>query len=275
MKTDTSTALHEFCSADTPETSASAGDVNSHEEFFRLYVAELTGICPHDHAPLQLKLEHTFRVLENARFIAKEEHFLPLVTRACLLAALYHDISRFEQYRIWKTFRDHESCDHGELSVELVQRMNVMKKEPELENCVLTAIRLHNKRTLPEKLSETEHTVCSVIRDADRIDIMQIIDEHLSGKSGTSPDVITPFPDNPNLYSQSVIKAVLERKAASYADLKSVNDFRLLAAGWFYLMGFESSKRLTVQAGHARSLIEHLPFPYEQVQLQLLNDLQC
>ena len=35
------------------------------------------------------------------------------------LAALFHDVSRFKQYREFQTFRDADSFDHGEMSAEI------------------------------------------------------------------------------------------------------------------------------------------------------------
>ncbi len=255
------------------EPPADALDIRAYETFFLRYAEEECALCPGDPAPMRLKLEHTLRVLDNARIIAREQDLPAQTARTCLLAALLHDVARFEQYRIWGTFRDHESCDHGALSAELVRRGEVLRDEPDIRDGVLAAVEAHNKQDLPQGMPAMARLAAYVVRDADRIDIMRVIEEHLNGRASTAPDVIVPFPDDPALFSPAVIGSVLARCPSSYADLRSVNDFRLLAAGWFYLMACPAARRICAQAGHARRLIEHLPSPYAEARDKLLSDL--
>ncbi|MBR4422725.1 MAG: HD domain-containing protein [Mailhella sp.] len=248
-------------------------DISAYESFFLRYAEEECACCLRDPAPMRLKTKHTLRVLGSTRTIAREEGLVPLTARACLLAALLHDIARFEQYRVWGTFRDRESCDHGALSAELLRRGHVLKEEPDIGECVLAAVEAHNKQDLPQGMTPLARIAAGVVRDADRIDIMRVIERHLSEKASGDPDVIVPFPDDPALFSPAVIRSVLEKRPCSYADLKSANDFRLLAAGWFHLMKYPASRRLCAAEGCARRLIEGLPAPYAEARERLLADI--
>ncbi len=249
-------------------------DIRAYESFFLRYAEEECADCRRDAGPMRLKLEHTMRVLDNARTIALEEGLAPLTARACLLAALLHDIARFEQYRVWGTFRDRESRDHAALGEELLRRGRVLDGEPDMKECVLAAVGTHNKCDLPQGMVPLAHIAACVVRDADRIDIMRVIERHLDEKDSKAPDVIVPFPDDPALFSPAVIRSVLEKRPCSYAELKSADDFRLLAAGWFYLMGCPASRRLCARDGCARRLIEGLPAPYAAARDRLLADIQ-
>ncbi len=257
-----------------PCRSSDAGseDISPYKEAFLRYAREERDICPRDPSPMALKAGHTFRVLKNASLIAKTEHFPARALRAACLAALFHDLSRFEQYRLWGTFRDGESCDHGELSAWLLRESGMLKREPE-SGPILTAVALHNKISLPGGLDPVTQAVAFAVRDADRLDIMAVIDRHLSAKKDASADVVVPVPDSPDIFSQEVIDAVARRQCVHYGDIRSANDFRLTVAGWYHLMSYQASRILAARNGHVRHLAEVLPARYAPARDMLLTDL--
>ena len=243
---------------DLPRSSRSPFDISSHEEWFRQYAAVERTVCPYDPYPEDLKLAHTFNVLGHARQIAKEEGYAAPLARACLLAALYHDLGRFAQYRIWKTFKDAASCSHGELGADLAEAYGVLDCEPFVAKTVLAAVRLHNAFHLPDDLSYDSTIVTHVTRDADKLDILRVMDEHLS-KKHYEPTVVLSLPDDPSLCSEKVIHAVLNNELAGYTDLTSVNDFRLLLGSWFVHLHSDCARRIMAHDQHARHLLEALP----------------
>lgn len=108
-------------------------DISCHEAWFAAYAArEREKECRRDGgdpSPMDLKLHHTMQVLAHARAIVAGGRFAPPLDRACLLAALYHDVARFEQYLRWHTFRDRESCNHGQWGVRILKREQRLKDE--------------------------------------------------------------------------------------------------------------------------------------------------
>lgn len=207
--------------------------------------------------PLKLKLRHSLEVFSLAQSIVKESA-MPS-GRLCLLAALYHDIARFDQYLTYGTFRDAQSFNHGAQAVKILKKENRLCEEtPQNRAHVLAAICLHNRFCLPKRLPENLISACALVRDADKLDILRIMDEHLA-KKPYNPTVVLSLPDDPLLHNPKVITAALEEKVAAYADLRSVNDFRVLLGTWFSDLGFPQSRRLFIKAGHARNIIEALP----------------
>lgn len=239
-------------------------DIRDHKNWFVAYV---TGQCakekarPHgDVAPMLLKLRHSRAVLENAERIVAGEKFSPLLGRICLLAALYHDVGRFEQYLLYHTFKDRQSCDHGSLGVRILKREHrLIDEEPATRKAILAVVGLHNRFALPFGLPQATAEAAHVVRDSDKLDILRVMDEHLSGPGPYNPTVVLSLPDTPGLYSEAVLKAARENRVAAYADLRSVNDFRLLLGTWFFDMHFASSRRQFVEDGHARNLVQGLP----------------
>lgn len=250
-------------------------DISEHEIAFKNYVASerLKAVDP---APMDLKLEHTFQVLSNARSIVAKENFAPRVSRACILAALYHDVARFEQYLRFNTFKDRDSINHGQLGAEILEQSSWLSSETDwINKAVVQAVRLHNQFALPEDLPSEEETVVKVVRDADKLDILRVMDGHLNAGKPYNPTVVLSLPDDPNLCNPVVISQALEDKVASYGDLKSVNDFCLLLATWINDLNFASSREEFVKQQHALHILNKLPEtgPYAQAKSYMISKL--
>ena len=138
-----------------PAPERSITDISAHEAWFAKYASYERSLCERDPSPMSLKLRHTELVTEAAREITGSEDFPPPMTRACLLAAQYHDLGRFEQYRLFGTFRDRDSVNHGELSAFLIEKYGLLTKEAYVARAVLDAVRLHNAYRLPEDIPLT------------------------------------------------------------------------------------------------------------------------
>ncbi|GFH62472.1 MAG: uncharacterized metal-dependent phosphohydrolases [Candidatus Desulfovibrio kirbyi] len=235
-------------------------DIRTHERWFANYAARERVKERQDPAPLDLKFQHSLNVLANARHIVASEHFARPLDRISLLAALYHDVARFEQYRNYHTFRDRESCNHGLLGIKILKREGALNKEPRsVRHTVMVTVGLHNRFRLPAHLPEHLALITHVVRDADKLDILRVMDEHLSKPGPYSPTVVMSLPDDEKLFSTAVLQAALEGCVAEYGDLRSVNDFRVLIGSWFADMNFASSRQKFVADGHAQRILQALP----------------
>ena len=251
-------------------------DISSHEAWFRAYAERERALEKTDPSPMDLKLAHTMRVLANARSIVQQEAFDPFVERCSLLAALYHDIARFEQYLRYRTFKDRASVNHGRFGVRLIKETGCLAgEEQRMRRTVMAAVGLHNAFALPKNLPSAINTVVRVVRDSDKLDILKVIDEHLSTCRPYNPTVVLQLPDDPTLVSRAVIEKALHDGIASYSDLKSVNDFRLLLATWIEDMNFPSSRSAFIAQGHARHLLRDVPSEgaYAEARSYLLKKL--
>ena len=241
-----------------------ACDISAHEKWFAVYAAskcaEESANPRGDVGPMHLKIRHSMAVLENARRMAACENFSSVQRRVCLLAALYHDLGRFEQYLRFHTFKDKESCDHGQMGVRILKQEKRLNDEaPLVRKAVLAAVALHNRFALPRGLPELTATAAHVVRDADKLDILRVMDEHLSGPGPYNPTVVLSLPDTPGVYSEAVLRAAREGRVAAYADLCSVNDFRLLLGTWFFDLHFATCRQKFLQDGYAHNLLRHMP----------------
>ena len=100
---------------------------------------------------LEAKFKHTGEVCEiTEKIVAGEAHFSPHDALIFRLCALFHDISRFEQYDKFKTFLDRQSFDHGDRSAALIDELGLVPELPaEDRACVIDAVRVHNKFAIP------------------------------------------------------------------------------------------------------------------------------
>ena len=139
---------------------------------FEQYVSEYNIKDP----KIKLKIDHTYRVADIAKMIAKEAR---VDEELAWLSGMLHDIGRFEQVRRYNTFSDAISIDHATLGADLLFRDGLIEEYDlnlsRTELAILEhSIRYHSAYRLPNGLSECESRYCNVLRDADKIDIFRV-----------------------------------------------------------------------------------------------------
>ena len=133
---------------------------------------------------IRLKVEHTYRVAEIARRIAASLHLDEEAVDYAWLLGLLHDVGRFEQVRRFGTFVDKDSVDHAQLGADILFKDGLIRQfvsetalSAEQMAVAETAIRLHNKLTLPDALEKETQLYTDLLRDADKVDIFHVIAE--------------------------------------------------------------------------------------------------
>ena len=135
---------------------------------------------------IKLKIDHTYRVADIASRIAVSVGENPDFS---WFLGLLHDIGRFEQLTQYGTFKDAESVDHAELGADILFKDGLIESFPtafslfskvcqdEADDRLIaeTAIRLHNKLSLPGGLDEKTLLYCKILRDADKADIFRVL----------------------------------------------------------------------------------------------------
>ena len=136
-----------------------------------------------DDIKIKLKIDHTYRVADIAARIAASVGADPDFS---WFLGLLHDIGRFEQLTQYGTFKDADSVDHAELGADILFKDGLIESFPNPSDTVgledkrliaETAIRLHNKLTLPDGLDEKTLLYCKILRDADKADIFRVLSE--------------------------------------------------------------------------------------------------
>lgn len=245
----------------------SSVDLSEHRKNFLRYTERFNEIP--EAAPLRLKVEHTFRVLEHACRIV--EHLPQEVSvpreilqdeeagRAAVLAALYHDCGRFPQFSRYRTFLDARSVNHAVLSFKVMRDEDFLRQESRrvrvLAQC---AVLLHNRHILPPLLERDARFAVDVVRDADKLDIFRIMAGYLTQALPEKDAVLLHVKDEPDRWNKEIEAAVLTGRVPGYAELRFVNDFRLLLGTWMGELRFEVTRRALAESGLMEIVLEPL-----------------
>jgi len=125
---------------------------------------------------VRLKAHHTYQVCREARMVASGIGLDPADVNLAEAAALLHDVGRFEQYLLFRTFNDAESTDHAALGLEILRREEILSGLADHEaQHIVDAIRAHNRPEVPADLTPKGLLLSQILRDADKLDIWNII----------------------------------------------------------------------------------------------------
>lgn len=128
-----------------------------------------------NHPKIISKREHSLRVMEISKEIATNINLTEEEINLATLIGLLHDIGRFDQMKIYNTFIDLISIDHGDYGVEILEKNNLIRKfikNDEFDSIIKYSIKNHNKIKVENGLDKHTLMFCNIIRDADKIDIL-------------------------------------------------------------------------------------------------------
>ena len=211
---------------------------------------------------LEAKFRHTGEVCEiTEKIVAGEARFSPRDTLVFRLCALFHDISRFEQYDKFKTFLDRHSFDHGDRSAALIDELGLVPELPaEDRACVIDAVRVHNKFAIPADFPAAHLAAAKMVRDADKLAILRLIIRFFSGDI-SDPTIRLDLEDTPG-WTQSILETALSGKCVVYTDMKNINDFKLGLFAWVGDLNYPASAVLALDEnlfGRLRALFPESP----------------
>ena len=231
-------------------------------EWFERYTSryrDAEGLLP---AALELKLLHSRRVAENARLIAgslKPDEAEILIAEIC---GLLHDIGRFPQYSRYGSFRDADTVDHGlagRMTLE-AEGAQALFDEDEWKR-VSCAVEYHNRKTsdLPADLPANTRKLLNIIRDADKLDIMDLVLRSVSRDGFRDLPGMLPQIRTDRELTPSVVEEFRKNRILSTNRLGTVSDFLLMLATWFYDFNFVPSRRMAVSRNLVVRLQKELP----------------
>ena len=207
-----------------------------------------------------MKRNHSTLVCETivriGRSIPLSDHDLNLAR----ITGILHDTGRFEQFRKYGTFSDKISEDHAALGVRVLQDEGVLHSLGEEDlSSVLTAVKYHNRASVPDVNDERTALLCRLIRDADKADIYRVVTEYYENSAQERNSVLElGLPDSP-VISQGVIDAIRAKKIVSLGDVVNINDLKFLQAGWVFDINFGETLNIIRERGFLERIISSLP----------------
>lgn len=214
------------------------------KEFFNSYTEKFNLAKKEDQKNIQLKIDHSQRVVNNMREIIAGMSLTEAEKYLAKITALYHDIGRFKQYKKYKTFSDYKSEDHGELGIKVIKENDLLSDLNNKEqNIIYQAIREHNKADLDKEKfnNQKEFFNAQLIRDADKLDIFNIFSERYKNKS--QKDYVIKLSTEPKI-NEEIYNKILKRESVNYDNLETINDLKLMQLGWIYDINFKETIEL-------------------------------
>lgn len=228
--------------------------------WFEDYVRGFCGLGPQLEKNVDLKRRHTARVRADIVLLAESLSLGPQDTALAEVLAIFHDVGRFEQLKRYGSFCDRVTVDHAGLGLKVLNRSGVLHNHSGRERRILVrAIWLHNKYEIPKDENAESLLFCRLIRDADKLDILGLISEHL-GKRAWSPNPSLEFglSESPG-FSPEAVEDILSGRMVRIASLKNLNDMRLMYLSWVHDLYFPITFELLEERGCLKGLISGLP----------------
>lgn len=233
--------------------------LESYKKIFTQYSRSFFSDSTRDNTLLQLKIDHTMRVCDHARIIVKHELACQETRNATILAALFHDIGRFEQYNTYKTFNDGESVNHARLGIKILKRKEILSfLDRNMRTLIYSGVVLHNLKDLPSGLDHKVATVCKAVRDSDKLDIFKVMLTDFS-KDESDPTICLGVKNHPTNYTEKFYNNVVQRKSCLYSEMRWINDFKLMLASWVHDLNFHTSYQIFHESGYLTRLFYLLP----------------
>ena len=244
------------------------------QDWFKQHVLTFQEVDPLHQRSLDMKVEHTFRVCAAIDRIASGLGLSENDRRIASVTALFHDIGRFPQYQKYRTFRDPDSENHAKLSLWELNRHRVLHTLDFTERRLISrAIFFHNRLRIPEHLEPQAILHCRLIRDADKIDILRVMVEHFQTEESRRNPVITLGLGADMLVREEVYRLLFEGRPMSYANLKTINELKVLQMSWVFDINFRSTLEILKERDDIGQLAATMPdTPRLQEALYFIND---
>lgn len=190
------------------------------------------------------KEEHSFIVADFCRDLAANLGLDAEKSRLAEAVGLCHDVGRFKQATIYRTFHDASSVDHGRLGVEEMLAAGINTGIAPCDWAALAfAVRWHNAAALPHQPDQHLILQGRIIRDTDKLDIYRVLPPGPPA-DGCSPRLVDDF---------------LAGKPLYYEDIRTADDRKLIMISWLRDINFPWTLREIVRRGYTDRLLASLP----------------
>lgn len=198
-----------------------------------------------------LKYHHTFRVVRLMEVLAKKLELSDKEMTLAKIIGLLHDIGRFEQIKENNSFEDTQ-LDHARLGCDYLFKENHIRdfvNDDKYDNIIYEAILNHNKLKIDKTVQGESLRFSKMIRDADKIDILQIAATNFEFE--LFKEEITP----------TVLKRFKNEKLIDKKMLKTKSDKTLLYLAYIFDINFLESFDLLYETDNLGLFISSIEIP--------------
>jgi len=214
------------------------------------------------HPLLKLKLCHSLRVAGNARYIAEALKYSKSERRLAEAAGLLHDVGRFSQFVRYGSYRDSDTVDHGTEGRRVLEEQNrSLLPDPVDRELLLCVVEYHNRKQtdIPNGLSPEKTRFLSLIRDADKLDIMELVLRSVVLDGFQDLREMLPHIRLCRELSPGVLTEAAKTGSVSNGNLTTLSDFLVMMATWCCDMNYPPTRRLAIKRGLLPRIRRELP----------------
>lgn len=185
---------------------------------------------------VDMKIIHTYKVRDHSINIAKDINLSNEDVLLAGLIGLFHDLGRFRQAVEYATMSDKITGSHADMSEDVF--INEAPKDGLTEEeikIIAKALKYHNLLEIPEGVGERELLHSQLVRDADKLDILEIF----SNWEENQKFLYLAKVDGP--CTQELLDMVLAGKNFKNDKVRNKNDCRLLFISMVYDLNFKPS----------------------------------
>ncbi len=240
-------------------------DLNRAKIAFANYVSRYN---PED-GKIALKIRHIYRVAEISRKIAVKNGYSDKEQNLAELIGLLHDIGRFEQIRIYNTFNDKKSVNHGEMGVRILFEEGLIREfieKSDYDDIIKTAITNHNKYRIDSNITGRTLDFCKIIRDADKLDIYYVLNtekiEDAYEKEDISEEVI----------GDEIYREFKEDKIIDYKKRKSPADVMVSHIAYIFDFNYDYCLKKIREERYIERLVEKAKYKNEDT-IKKMNEI--
>jgi hypothetical protein len=243
-------------------------DIRFLTSWFGVYTSSFSSENEEVKANLRYKKEHSLRVRDLMVIFGRDQQLEQNALFLAEVIGLFHDLGRFKQYATYHTFKDHKSVDHAELGLAVLEKHQILLgRVSEVEKEIIyTAIRNHNRRIIKENVQGSTLLFSQMIRDADKIDILEQIISYYENPKRT-PYLAVEANHQDESYSPEIIQGILSGKKISYTSVKTPVDIKLIRLSWLLDLNFKIALEIAEKKQLPKRLRTFIPVTAETLQV--------
>ena len=206
-----------------------------------------------------IKETHTGYVTVNCVELAKALNFPPHDVELAEIIGLFHDVGRFRQYSIYKTFNDADSEDHADLGIKVIAELDFFKKLDAADYALVEfAIQQHNKKVIAPTDDARKILFAKVIRDADKLDIYRVLEPVLAQENADKMPKFIKGVERAEI-SPDFVEKFVRGEQVDYREIRTNGDRKIVRLMWIYDVNFAWTMRKIVERGYIEKIVQNLP----------------
>ena len=209
----------------------------------------------------KLKVTHTYHVVDCATKIATSLNLSEEDINLAQLIALLHDIGRFEEITVLKSFNS-TRFDHAAYGVKMLFEDNLIRNfvsDDSYDEIIKVVIDNHSRLSIEDGLSVQCLLHAKIIRDADKVDNFRVkkeerIEANFPGIARSREDI-----ENSSL-SNKVYETVMSKKCVNIHDRTTVLDYWVCILAFVFDLNFKESYKMIIQNNYIDTLINQYKY---------------